>query len=69
MPGPPSGNPGFTGTVVSGSGNTYQVKLNTGATVSVQQLQIDSSQTIPAGSSVIVIQVGNKYFMQTAVWL
>lgn len=67
------GNPGYPGIVVSGSGNTYQVQLSpmsvpVGPTVSVKVLQIDSSQTIPAGTYLLVIQVGSFYYAQPAIW-
>ena len=59
----------FTGTVVSGSGSTYDVTLNNGVTVSVTQMQIDSGETIPAGTSVIVVKVNSVYRMQVPVWM
>jgi hypothetical protein len=40
-----------------------------GPTVTVTQIQIDPSQTIPVGTPVIVIQVGSNYYMQVPVWL
>jgi hypothetical protein len=66
-------NAAHTGSVVSGSGNAYMVALDPqatppGATVSVTQIQIDSSQTIPAGTAVIVVQIGSSYYMQAPVW-
>jgi hypothetical protein len=70
-----SGSQGFIGQVVSGSGSTYMVQLNPqavppGDTVSVTILQIDASQTIPAGTYILpVIQVGNNYYAQVPVWL
>ena len=62
-------NQGFTGTVVSGTGATYSVTLNTGPTVSVTQLQIDPTETIPAGTKVIVIQIASLYYMAVPGWL
>ncbi len=59
----------FSGTVSSGTGSTYQVLLNNGLTVEVTQLQIDASETIPAGTSVIVHKIGGTYRMQVPVWL
>jgi hypothetical protein len=74
----PPANSGFTvpGQISSGSGNTYNVNLfengSTSAstrTVSVKQLQISGSETIPSGTWVVVYQVGSEFFMQTPVWL
>lgn len=64
-------NQGFTGTVVSGTGNTYMVQITnpTGATVTATVPQIDSSQSVPAGTSVILILVGGLYYFQPSVWL
>ncbi len=62
----------FAGTVVSGSGSSYQVSiLVSGAsqTVSVTQRQIDASETIPAGTSALVVKDGGNYYMQVPVWL
>lgn len=66
-------NSAHTGTVVSGSGNTYMVALDPqasppGATVSVKQIQIDPSQTIPAGTACVVVQIGSAFYMQCPVW-
>lgn len=62
----------FTGTVLSGSGSTYQVRIDTGvgstAVVTVTQKQIDSGATIPAGSGVVVVKIGSSYKMQFPVW-
>jgi hypothetical protein len=67
-----SGN-AFTGTVQSGSGNSYSVALSNGTTVTVTQLQIDPTDTIPAGTAVVVVgrQSGGQtiYEMQAPVWL
>jgi hypothetical protein len=60
---------GYTGTVQSGTGNTYQVLLNTGAVVSVTILQIASTETIPAGTQLIVVQFVNAYYSQVPVWI
>jgi len=61
---------GLIGTVQSGTGSTYQVKLQgTGQVVTVTQLSIDPTETIPAGTPVVVVQVGSAYQMQTPVWL
>lgn len=74
----PPANSGFTvpGQISSGTGSTYNVNLfengSTNAstrTVSVKQLQISGSETIPAGTWVVVYQVGTEFFMQTPVWL
>jgi len=65
------GGNAFIGVVQSGSGNSYVVVLDTGLTVNCIQQQIDSNDTIPAGTSVLVIKqiVGGAYVMQTPVWL
>jgi len=70
-------NQGYTGVVVSGSASTYQVQLNPqastpGPTVTVSVLQIDPSEQIPAGTSLIVVQTQAspaKYVAQPPVWL
>jgi hypothetical protein len=62
----------FLGQVVSGSGATYMVQLNPtqgGPTVSATVPQIDNSQSVPAGTSCIVVQIGGTYYFQPAVWL
>lgn len=66
-----AGGGGLPGSIVSGTGNTYLVNLTgpPAKTVTVTQLQIDPSATIPAGTSVIVYQVGTKYVMLVPVWL
>lgn len=58
----------FLGTVVSGSGANYKVKIGT-QTVSVTQAQINSDETIPAGTKAFVLQTGSTYSMQVPVWL
>jgi hypothetical protein len=60
---------GLIGTVVSGSGSTYQVAIKGGPTVTVTQLSIDPSETIPAGTPAVVVQVGAVYYMQVPTWL
>lgn len=68
------GGGGFPGVVVSGSGDTYQVAVrltsltSTPVTKTVKQLSIDASETIPAGTAVVVNLVGADYFMQVPVW-
>jgi hypothetical protein len=67
------GGGGYPGTVVSGTGNTYQVQINPGSgaelkVVTVTQVQIDPTATIPVGTGVIVVLLGQVYFMQAAVW-
>lgn len=77
-----NGNPvggsggGVPGKVLSGSGSgPYQVQIypaglsGTTKTVSVTQLQIDSSDSVPANTWTIVNQVGSNYYMQVPVWL
>jgi hypothetical protein len=65
----PTGDPGYIGTIVSGTGNSYQVKLNTGQTVACTVPQIDSSETIPVGTQLLVVLAGSVYTMQPPVWL
>jgi hypothetical protein len=61
---------GLIGIVQSGSGATYQVALQgTGQVVTVTQLSINASETIPAGTPVVVVQVGAAYQMQVPVWM
>ena len=66
----------FAGEIVSGSGDTYTVNvyengLSSGAvTRSVRQLQIDSGDTIPAGTWAMIGKgKDGSYFMQVPVWL
>lgn len=66
----------FPGTIVGGAGSTYSATIypdgldGKGQDVAVTQLQIDSSETIPAGTSVIIVQTSDgKYQMQVPVWL
>ena len=59
----------FTGTVSSGTGSSYQVLLNNGQTVTVTILQIDATQTIPAGTKLLVAKVGSSYYAQATVWM
>jgi hypothetical protein len=70
-------NSGFPAIVVSGSGSSYLVQLNPqatppGATLTATVLQIDPSETVPAGSYVIVVQTQvspPKYVFQPPCWL
>jgi len=63
------------GQVVSGGGSSYLCTVypngSAGAaiTVNVEQLQIDSSETIPAGTWAIVTKNGNSYSMQVPVFV
>jgi len=59
---------GLRGTVVSGSGSSYVVNTSSG-NKNVTQLQIDSGETIPAGTSVVLFRDASGYFMQVPVWL
>ncbi len=69
----PVGGANFTGVVQSGSGTgPYQVLLTNqsgSTTVSANIPQIDSSQTVPPGTAVILVFLGGQYFFQPAVWL
>lgn len=70
-----SGGQAYPAKVVSGSGaGPYMMQLNPqasspGPTVSVNIPQLDSSQTIPAGTYLLVVQVGTSYYSQPPVWL
>lgn len=66
---PSQGANGFYGTVVSGTGNRYRVRLNTGAIVFVTQGQIDSGETIPVGTFALVTKASGNFFMQVPVFL
>lgn len=66
---PKQGGGGDAGTIVSGSGTSYQVKLISGKTVSVAQGTLDPTDTIPVGTFVLVAQVSGNYYMQVPVWL
>lgn len=59
----------FTGTVLSGSGATYSVRLGIGQTVNVTQLQINSDDIIPAGTRVLVVKEAGVFKMVVPVWL
>jgi hypothetical protein len=66
------GGGGLPGEVLSGTGSTYTVRITTEEgteDVTVTQLQIDPTETIPAGTKAIVAKVGEDYFMQVAVWI
>lgn len=72
------GKPGvYRGEVLSGSGTSYQVKIQVGEeekTVTCDQLQLASGETIPAGTMALVGEYSTsagakKYFMQVPVWL
>ncbi len=66
----------FPGKVVSGSGATYSVDIyqnglsQTATRVTVTQLQIDASETIPADTwATVTRQSDGSYFMQVPVWM
>ena len=66
----------FPGKIQSGTGKTYQVQLYengknkpTTRTVTAEQMQIDSSETIPKDTYVFVFQAGTEYLIQVPVWL
>lgn len=60
----------FFGTVLSGTGSSYQVSLlPDNKVVLVTQGQILNTEQIPAGTPVVVIKAGSSYFMQVPVWL
>lgn len=67
---------GVPGKILSGSGSSYTVELYANGPskastkeVTVTQLQIDSGETIPAGTWTFVSQIGDGHFMQVPVWL
>ncbi len=65
----------FPGVIVSGTGATYQANIylnglsGAATTVTVTQLQISSSETIPVGTSCLVVKSGSNYYAQIPVWL
>ena len=77
----PAADAVFMGTVVSGSGDTYQVTIypngrsQPGQTVTATVPQIATGETVPAGTAVLVIQTGfnalsgTTYEFQPCVWL
>jgi hypothetical protein len=59
----------YLGTVVSGGpGSSYQVSITGVGTVAVTQVYIDPTETIPAGTSVVVVVSAGAYFMQSPVF-
>jgi hypothetical protein len=61
---------GAAGTVVSGSGKNYVVQLiNQTKTVPAVQMQIDPTDSVPAGTAVVLVQIGTTFYMQAPVWL
>jgi hypothetical protein len=62
------GGGGTPGTVVSGSGSSYQVQLASGGTVTVTQAPA-TTEDIPAGTPVIVTTYAGGHFMCHPVWL
>lgn len=70
-PNPPA--PGFApGTVISGAGDTYQVSIPTPkgpAIVICKIVQIDPTETIPAGTGLILVRMGKTYYAQVPVWV
>lgn len=65
---------GYKGTVTAGSGTTYTMTLTdvdgtvtTGVTVTA--LNIGAGETIPTGTQLIVIKIGNNYYCQPPVFL
>jgi len=62
-------NEASAGYVVGGSGKKYTVKLVDGSIVSAQQLQIDATDNIPAGTGVICVKQQGAWYMQVPVWL
>jgi hypothetical protein len=64
-----AGPNGYAGTVESGTGGSYRVRLNTGVVVDVTQMQIDPGETVDPGTKVLVVKVGvDDYRMQVPVW-
>src|SRR3990167_1524023 len=69
------GGGGIPGKVVSGTGTAYQVRIYlnvlgaSSKVVAVTQLQIDSSDTIPVDTWVLVTKAGTSYYCQAPVWM
>jgi hypothetical protein len=75
QPQPGAGAQAMPGQVLSGSGNTYQVRVYpdglgaAGQVVTVRQLQIAAGQSIPGQPWTIVSKTTDgKYYMQIPVW-
>lgn len=79
-----TGGGGVPGKVLSGGpGDTYQVEIYPGGlsvlnqdgsiqgatVVTAKQLQIDSGETIPAGTFALITKAGGVYYMQVPVWV
>lgn len=70
-----SGGNATIGVVTAGTGDTYDVDLYGDGpsnpptdSVSATQLQIDPTDTIPAGTWAIAVQVNGDWYIQVAVW-
>ena len=61
------GTPALPGTVLSGSGSSYQVQLSTGQTVAAVPWP-QPSDNIDPGTQGWVFQVGTTNYLQVAVW-
>lgn len=62
----------FPGTVLSGSGSVYVVRLDGAAGTQVTVTQVPallSTEVIPAGTRVLVFQSQSLYFINMASWL
>lgn len=58
----------FLGTVLSGTGTTYLVDID-GTEVTAVQGTIHEDDEIPAGTEVMVFQIGADYFLNVPVWM
>lgn len=59
----------FTGTILSGSGDSYTVRKSSGGDVDVTQLSIAEDEVIPVGTSVMVFNVNGTYYINVPTWL
>lgn len=59
----------FLGTVVSGSGATYRVKIGTALTVTATVPGINADETVPAGTKGTVFKGGTSYTLLVPLWL
>jgi hypothetical protein len=63
------GGNAFPAAVVSGSGATYQVRIEGGATVRATCQGIDASEEVPAGTAVTLVLHNGAYYFTVPLWL
>lgn len=59
----------FPGEVLSGSGESYEVQVLDGETVSATCLGIDADEEVPAGTFVTLVLHGGAYYFTVPLWL